>query len=281
MSWTKFSYTAADPPEHNFAMLIGASDTDVGDRGKLRVTLHHNWWSDRIKERMPRARFGDVHVFNNYFNSVGNNYAIRAAIESEVLVENNSFERVRNPQEVLVTTGVAGRTQARGNLYVSTTGTRTAGSVVFTPPYAYRLDAASAVKSVVMSGAGAKTVQPMFSAVASPAAPARSAPAASQAPTPALSLTVPKPDVVTVTTNDPEVVTPPRGKPVAPADTFLDLRPFAPGGRAPSAFDRRTGPFRLRPGQLACDRGVIPSVDVSENNHPGGRRPLPSADTPG
>jgi pectate lyase len=63
VSWSKFYYTAKDPPDHNFAMLIGADDTATGDRDKLHVTLHHNWWGDRVRERMPRARFGDVHVF--------------------------------------------------------------------------------------------------------------------------------------------------------------------------------------------------------------------------
>lgn len=158
VSWSKFYYTSNEPRGHDFAMLIGASDTDTADRGKLHVTLHHNWFGTRVHERMPRARFGDIHVFNNYFNSPGNGYCIRAAIESEVLVQNNYFDSVNNPHEILVSTGINGRIESSGNVYVNTTGTRTAGSDVFNPPYAYTLDAGSSVKGVATAGAGVKTL---------------------------------------------------------------------------------------------------------------------------
>lgn len=158
VSWSKIYYTAADKPDHNFAMLIGGDDADTGDRGKLHVTLHHNWWGERIRERMPRARFGDVHVFNNYFNAPGSYYCIRAAIESEVLVQNNHFQNAANPHIVYVTTGTKGRIEATGNVYVNTWGSHHGGSDVFNPSYAYTLDAGSAVKGIVTAGAGVKTL---------------------------------------------------------------------------------------------------------------------------
>jgi len=161
VSWCKLYYTPFDPPGHNFAMLIGASDTDTSDVGKEHITIHHNWWGDRIAERMPRVRFGDVHVFNNYFNSPGNNYCIRAAIESELLVENNYFEDVNDPHVVYVTTGTRGQIEASGNVYVNTTGGRDDGDDVFTPPYAYPLDEGFLVKNIVMAGAGVQTMQPL------------------------------------------------------------------------------------------------------------------------
>jgi pectate lyase len=44
---------------------------------------------------------------------------------------------------------------SKGNLYSGTSGmTANKGSTAFTPPYAYTLDAASAVQSEVQSGAG-------------------------------------------------------------------------------------------------------------------------------
>jgi pectate lyase len=39
---------------------VGSSNTTELDRGKLKVTFHHNWWADGVIERMPRVRFGDV-----------------------------------------------------------------------------------------------------------------------------------------------------------------------------------------------------------------------------
>jgi pectate lyase len=154
VSWCKFNYTTNSG--HNFSMLIGSSDGSTGDRGKLNISLHHNWWSTLAIERMPRVRFGDVHVFNNYFNAPGNNYCVRAAIESEILIENNYFQNVDEPWTLFVTTGTNGLMRAAGNLLVNCTSTNTpATDTVFTPPYAYPLRSAAAVPGVVTNFAGA------------------------------------------------------------------------------------------------------------------------------
>ena len=57
VSWNRFR-------NHDKMMLIGSSDSAAADRGKLRVTLHHNLF-DGIGQRVPRVRFGQVHVYNN------------------------------------------------------------------------------------------------------------------------------------------------------------------------------------------------------------------------
>ena len=36
---------------------------------------------------MPRARYGDIHVFSNYYTSNGNNYCIQSGREARLLVE--------------------------------------------------------------------------------------------------------------------------------------------------------------------------------------------------
>lgn len=77
VSWTRFSYSSmrTDPEQgssgHRFSNLIGSSDSDSGD---YRITFHHNWWAENVDQRMPRTRFGDIHVFNNLFTSSGNSY---------------------------------------------------------------------------------------------------------------------------------------------------------------------------------------------------------------
>ena len=42
---------------HDKGLLIGNSDSRADDEGKLRVTMHHNWFED-VKERSPRVRYG-------------------------------------------------------------------------------------------------------------------------------------------------------------------------------------------------------------------------------
>ena len=84
ISYTKFFYSTkrTDPNDtgavgHRVCNLIGHSDSNSSeDTGHLNVTFHHNWWADNVMERMPRVRFGKVHVFNNLYTAAGNNYAV-------------------------------------------------------------------------------------------------------------------------------------------------------------------------------------------------------------
>jgi pectate lyase len=54
--------------DHGKVSLVGHDD-DVGDidEGYLNVTYHHNWFAGTYS-RHPRVRFGDVHVYNNYYD---------------------------------------------------------------------------------------------------------------------------------------------------------------------------------------------------------------------
>ena len=78
---------------HDKVMLIGSSDSATADRGKLRVTLHHNLFED-CGQRSPRVRFGQVHVFNNYYvikNQLTYGYSWGVGRESAIYAENNFF----------------------------------------------------------------------------------------------------------------------------------------------------------------------------------------------
>ncbi|MFF3381036.1 polysaccharide lyase family 1 protein [Streptomyces sp. NPDC002680] len=86
VSWSRFA-------DHDKAMLIGSGDAAVGDRGKLRVTLHHNEFRS-VTQRAPRVRFGQVHVYNNrYLIDHGDDYrySLGVSTESAVYAENNAF----------------------------------------------------------------------------------------------------------------------------------------------------------------------------------------------
>lgn len=162
VAYTKFYYTSAYKPlpseteatNHRFSNLIGNSDGATTDIGKLKVTFHHNWWGDLVIERMPRIRFGEVHLFNNYFSSKGNKYCIGAGEQAKVVVENNYFEDVNSPH-IFHEGSKTAQIVATGNEYVRVTGLKDVGQgEAFKPPYPYTPEPASSVKATVMASAG-------------------------------------------------------------------------------------------------------------------------------
>ncbi len=149
VSWCKFYYI--NQTGHCNVNLVGASDDDTGDIGKLHVTFHHNWWGSLCNSRMPSVRYGRVHVYNNYYNCPGNDCCVRSRIQAECLVENNYFNGVDEPYYK-----DGGKIKASGNVLVNCTHQTEPGiDDVFTPPYTYPLDSAISVPSIVQIGAGA------------------------------------------------------------------------------------------------------------------------------
>jgi pectate lyase len=125
---------------------------------------------------MPSVRFGRAHVFNNYFTATGNNYCTRSRLNAEVLAENNHYEAVQNPFEVIITTGTTGLLRATGNItnnctFNTTYPHNTGGTLVLAdgtdvltagdplglnpPPYTYTPDDAANVASLIQQHAGA------------------------------------------------------------------------------------------------------------------------------
>jgi pectate lyase len=158
VSWCKFYYKS--DTGHDFVNLIGHSDSNASeDTGHLRITMHHNWYSTLCKERMPRVRFGHVHVYNNYYGAAGNNYNVGVGNDCQILLQNCYFDSQTDPWKNYSSSGHQGLIHWSGNTYVNTTQpTWAPNSTVFTPPYSYSLTASSSVKSVVTNsstGAGA------------------------------------------------------------------------------------------------------------------------------
>jgi len=163
ISWTKFRYTSAyvkpsgEDSDHRFSNLLGHSDNNSSeDTGRLKVTFHHDYWGERVIERMPRVRFGEVHVFNNYYNAPNNNYCIGGGLEAHLLVENNYFDDVKDPHR-FQDDGDTAAIVARNNTYVGiadTTAKDTRGAA-FTPGYTATLEPADAtLKATVQKCAG-------------------------------------------------------------------------------------------------------------------------------
>ena len=161
VTWCKFIYLKAPIPDgpggsddHRFSDLFGSSDGATADRGHLRVTLQNNWWAQGCVARMPRVRFGKVHVVNNLFNSTVASQCVMAGFEADLLVESNVFENVNRPIDKMDNTFTA--ITARDNIFPNSTGNTTGSGTAFTPPYtALTITPVANVKSTVMAGAGA------------------------------------------------------------------------------------------------------------------------------
>jgi pectate lyase len=156
VSWTKFHYTPGAPKQdHRFSNLIGHSENSADtDRDRLKVTYHHNFWSEGVEQRMPRVRFGQVHVFNNYVNAPGAIATVAAGTEAQLLVENNHFQGV-NDAHFFHEGSLTAQIAAMGNAYIDTTGKRDVGQgASFTAPYPYALDPVASVPCDVVLGVG-------------------------------------------------------------------------------------------------------------------------------
>jgi pectate lyase len=155
VSWCKFYYVSLS--SHRYVNLIGADDAAYGDRGKLHVTSHHNWWGDKCDQRMPRVRFGQVHVYNNYYSCADSSYCGGAALESQLLFENNYFDNTPFPYYIFDYSYpeiILGKISASGNIFNNCLWWDDGDDDVFEPNYSYVLDNGEDVKAIVMAGAG-------------------------------------------------------------------------------------------------------------------------------
>lgn len=96
-SWNVFT-------EHDKTLMIGNSDSaGATDRGKLRVTLHHNLF-DKVVERAPRVRFGQVDTYNNHYvvDEGPYVYSLGIGAESQLVAEHNSFSLAKSVSPALI-----------------------------------------------------------------------------------------------------------------------------------------------------------------------------------
>jgi len=85
--------------EHDKTTLIGGTDTPNVERENpraLKVTFHHNVYRN-VTQRMPRVRFGMVHIYNNFYfgsrqvSAYPFSQAWFAGQSSKIYAENNVF----------------------------------------------------------------------------------------------------------------------------------------------------------------------------------------------
>jgi len=152
--------------EHHKNNLIGSGDGATADEGKLRVTFSNNVFRN-VSSRAPRVRYGQVHLFNNYFTGsreaavYANLYSIGAGYNSRILSQSNVFEigGAQGCSSIVVNPGGAatGTFKDSGSLLNGTllSGCTINSNVTWTPPYAYSVRPVSLVKANALAQAGA------------------------------------------------------------------------------------------------------------------------------
>jgi pectate lyase len=125
-----------------------------GDVGHLNITWHHDWWADNVNQRMPRSRYGKIHMLNNLFTAVGDSYCSNSGLMATLLVEANVYSGVKAPLQLGGGDILAPTTGAGANLFMNTTGLTTSAGVGFVPPYAYTPDDTATLAAAIMAGAG-------------------------------------------------------------------------------------------------------------------------------
>jgi len=167
VSWNRFH----DHYGHGVT-LVGHTDTpnpatDGDEDLALAVTFHHNLYS-HIVEGAPRARFGHIHLFNNFYDTVqmpsdptAASYAIASTDGATLLIESNVFDQVTIPIVTFLNdpSVTPGTINDPNNLYG--TGSSASANMITTarnnwkPPYQYGpVDPTDTVRAIVGTCAG-------------------------------------------------------------------------------------------------------------------------------
>lgn len=91
-NYVTVSYNVID--KHDKTMLIGHSDSYTADIGRLKVTIANNVFSN-VTQRVPRVRYGQVHLLNNYHvgsktaSSYAHSYGVGIGIGAQVISQAN------------------------------------------------------------------------------------------------------------------------------------------------------------------------------------------------
>lgn len=98
VTWCRFRYFiepwaggSGGSNDHRNCDLWGNSDNRSEDVGKLKTTFANCWWDEGCSERMPRVRYGQVHVQNCLYTSSNALYCVGYGYKSNIYVENSAF----------------------------------------------------------------------------------------------------------------------------------------------------------------------------------------------
>lgn len=169
VTWCRFGYEIAAKPssisgrtdDHRFSNLWGnADELAKTDADKLCTTFANCWWDEGCVRRMPRVRFGKVHILNCLYSSSTAHDFVGGGYRSNIYIEKCAFTNTKASAWLSYTsseypdynyqiTGCVGKSDIIGAQGAYTQ---------FVPTYSYDSYDASQVSSVVgntTNGAGA------------------------------------------------------------------------------------------------------------------------------
>lgn len=151
VSWCIFRYTDRSYMHQN-TNLVGSGDSNTADQEHLNTTFAFNWWATGCKQRMPMARYGKIHMLNNYYSCAGASNCINPRKNSEFLIEGNYF--TSGVTSFYSQTDAIAVTWGQQNYHASKPLPSSMGSTV-TVPYDYTVAPYADVPDAVTTHAGA------------------------------------------------------------------------------------------------------------------------------
>lgn len=158
VTWCRFRYLieplaggSGGSDAHCFSNLWGNSDSNTDDREHLNTTFQFCWWDEGCRDRMPRVRFGKVHIANCLYSSSVASGCIGVGKEADIYVEKSAFIGIKKAHKTYNNDGKLRYAQC---LFSNTPADSGTGSS-FTPPYTLETIPVAEVQSVVSTYAGA------------------------------------------------------------------------------------------------------------------------------
>ena len=157
VSWCEFRITEQSNG-HSLGCLIASGDDNWEDEDLLNVTFDHCLWRN-VWSRVPMARFGTIHVINNWYDCAGT-VGINPRQNSEFLVEGCWFEPGTNPLCRYKIEETPPKAYIfRDNVFDPSYEVESVGEVIV--PYPYSCTSAEQAKADVSAFAGPTLTRPL------------------------------------------------------------------------------------------------------------------------
>jgi len=158
VSWCSFSYTDRSYDCCN-TNVVGNSDSNMSDENNLNITFAFNNWSTNCDACMPLARFGTIHMLNNYYDCTDNGSpCINPRKNSEFLIEGNYFD---SGVKKIFSQSNARRWTWTSTNYVVESFTPNSGGIDVTMPYQYQVTNVQDIPGEVKAHVGATLISPL------------------------------------------------------------------------------------------------------------------------